>query len=77
MKPKGLPSVAPLAPELRTILCYGPWKVGKTLRDLPPHDQLRARWHDHGAVLTASLHGRRPWFVERDWFVRLLQGEAV
>jgi hypothetical protein len=65
-----------LSEELRTILLDGPWAIGKTLRDLPPHDELRAVWAVHGPALLASRpRRRRPWFLGRDWFVKLIRGE--
>ena len=76
MKVKGVAPAGPLSPEWRTILLEGPWAVGKTQQDLPPHDELRAIWAVHGAALTASLpRGRRAWFVEREAFVRTVRGE--
>jgi hypothetical protein len=68
--------VPPLSPELRTILLEGPWAVGQLPKDLPPHDELRALWAQHGPALKATLpRGKKPWFPERDWFIRQIRGE--
>jgi hypothetical protein len=75
MRLKG--TTPPLDPQLRQLLVDGPWSVGKTLRDLPPHDELRAAWQRHGAAILATLPPRVvPWFVERDRFVAELRGAA-
>ena len=67
---------SPLSDEMRTILLDGPWAVGKKLIDLPPHNHLRDLWAVHGPALLASRPGRRrPWFLDRDWFVKLIRGE--
>ena len=60
--------------RLREILIHGPHAIGLTYHDLPPHDELRALWRDHGAALKQA-HPRRLWFEERDLFVRILRGE--
>jgi len=76
VKVKGAAPAEPLSDELRTVLLYGPWKVGKTLRQIPPHDELRVLWEAHRPSLLAALpRGKTPWFLERDWFVRQIRGE--
>lgn len=66
-----------LTDELATILQWGPWRVGKLLKDLPDHDRvLRPLWRRHGARLTAEMpRGQQPWFIDRDWFIRVVRGE--
>jgi hypothetical protein len=73
---KGTPPPAPLSPELRALLLYGPWRDG-VLHPSPPHDALRVLWTLHGEALTATLtRGQQPWFVEKDWFISVLRGET-
>lgn len=66
-----------LSRELKTILLDGPFVLGKTLRDLPPHDDLRALWRQHEAALLAAARKRRKpaWFLDRDLLVRKVRGE--
>ena len=66
-------STEALSPEMATLLLDGPWAVGKTLHDLPPHDELRRLWARHGATLPRRR--RRAWFLDRDVLVRTLRGE--
>jgi hypothetical protein len=88
MKVKGVAPAEPLSEELHLILLWGPWKVGKTLRQIPPHDTLRLLWAVHGAALfgepapqqrprAAMPRGQEPWFIGRDWFVTLARGEPA
>jgi hypothetical protein len=75
-RPSG--SSNPLSPELEAMLRDGPWAVGNTLNDLPPHDELRRLWAVHGPAIEASMpRARRAWFLERDHFVRMVRGEPV
>ena len=68
----------PLSPEMRSVLLHGPWSVNKTLRDLPPHDELRALWAVHGpSLLAANDCPKKPWFLERDWFVSYVRRELL
>ena len=76
MRAKDTASAIPLSTELGTILLYGPWKIGKNLRTMPPHDELRALWTGHGAALQASLpRGQRAWFLAREVLVNAVRGE--
>ena len=64
-----------LPPELEMLLLDGPAAIGKTDRELPPHEELRRAWLAHAAVLEGQR--REPWFVTRDWWVRTCQGEFL
>ena len=70
--------VEPLAPELRTILLFGPHTIGKSLYEIPDHDTLRELWRVHGPALLASKGcPKKPWFLERDWFVTYVRRELL
>jgi hypothetical protein len=75
MKARRTEPAMPLTAELAAILVSGPWSVHKTLLDLPPHDDLRALWREHGAALKQAHPRRRLWFEDRDFFVRAVRGE--
>lgn len=77
LTPRRKDSTPPLSPELRTLLLYGPDAVGKALADVD-HDTLRALWQVHGPALLASKGcPKKPWFVERDWFVTFVRRELL
>ena len=67
--------VPPLSAELRAVLLDGPYVLGKTLWDIPSHDELRLLWTIYGDELVASRPRREPpWFVLRDAFVNEVRG---
>ena len=63
-----------LSAELRQVLLFGPHSIGKTLHDYD-HDALRVVWQAHKAELLARAGRTPPWFVDRDWFVRVVRRE--
>jgi hypothetical protein len=67
----------PLSPDMATLLLHGPQAIGKTEHDFP-HDTLRALWAVHGPALLASKGcPKKPWFLERDWFVTYVRRELL
>ena len=79
MRPRGSPTPT-LTPELLTLMVAGPWAIGQTLLTMPTHGRLRTLWQTHETVIRAEAARRgreQPWFLDRDWFVRLLDGEDV
>ena len=63
-----------LSAEDERLLRYGPERA--PMPSQATHDRLRALWTIHGAAITASMpRGTRPWFVEREWFVRVCRHE--
>ena len=67
------PKTEALSPTMAKVLLDGPPAHGLTYHDLPPHDELRRLWGIHGPALLRRK--RRPWFLERDMFVRAVRGE--
>ena len=69
-------STSALSADMRRLLIDGPWAIGLRLRQLPPHDDLRAIWAVHGAEIVRSLQNEpRAWFMQRDLFVSELRRE--
>ena len=72
------PPVTAIDPDLLTLMIASPWAVGKDLLTAPNHDTLRALWTSHETKirLEAARRGVESiWYLERDWFVRLVRGE--
>lgn len=65
---------AALSAEDELLLRYGP--ATAPLPSPATHDRLRRLWAVHAATIVATMpHGERPWFVDRDVFVRMVRGE--
>jgi hypothetical protein len=73
---KGAAPADVLSVELRTLLMHGPYAINKRPSTIPAHDELRKCWTMYGPSILASMpRGHRPWFVDKDYLVRVVRGE--